>query len=146
MELKLNRTERTPLYTGGILSLVMDEPNLPSQPICQTLEDPVRVLGPKGEGKVQNKTAIPAGRYRVVLSLSNRFKKVMPELVNVPYFLGIRIHPGNTVDDTDGCVLVGTRRAGSALTDSRAAYARLMTVLERADETKEKVFITIVNS
>ncbi len=144
MELILHRTARTDAFTGGILSLV-SEAGLPDKPICQTLEDPIRNLGLNGEGKVHGRTAIPAGRHRVILSYSNRFKKVMPELVNVPFFDGIRMHTGNTVDDTDGCILVGTRRVEGYLSDSRAAYSRLMPLLQAADLRKEKVFITIVN-
>ncbi|GAB4042191.1 DUF5675 family protein [Spirosoma litoris] len=146
MELLLKRTDRTEAYTGGILGQVLMENALPFVPICQTLEDPIREFGPHGEGKIKSKTAIPPGRYRVILSLSTRFKKVMPELVNVPFFAGIRIHPGNTVDDTDGCLLVGQQRVKNELIDSRSAYARLMTILEKADAKKEKVFLTIVNS
>lgn len=145
MELLLNRTDRTADYTGGILSVVSTDARLPNKPVCQTLEDPIRNISPTGEGKINGRTAIPAGRYRVILSYSNRFKKVMPELVNVPHFLGIRIHYGNTVEDTDGCILVGQRRVRQNLTESRKAYERLMALLEKADETKEKVFITIVN-
>ena len=146
MELIVNRTDRTDTYTGGVLSQVIPDGPVAQVPICQTLEDPIRSIGPHGEGKIAGRTAIPPGRYRIVLSYSNRFKRVMPELVNVPCFLGIRIHVGNTVEDTDGCLLVGTRRVRASLVESRPAYARLMTLLEAADRTKEKVFITIVNS
>jgi hypothetical protein len=120
--------------------------SLPNLPICQTLEDTFHEIGANGAGKIAGKTCIPPGRYRVVLSFSNRFKRVMPELVNVPHFLGIRIHVGNTVEDTDGCILVGNRRKGGYLEESRLAYARLMQLLESADRAHEKVFITIVNS
>lgn len=146
MDLLLNRTDRDLAYTGGILSLIMEEAHLPSQPICQTLEDPIRNFGQQGEGKIKGRTAIPPGRYRLILSMSTRFRKVMPELLNVPFFDGIRIHPGNTVEDTDGCLLVGQRRVRANLIDSRSAYARLMTILEKADAKKEKVYLTIVNS
>lgn len=146
MELVLNRTALASGYTGGLLLLKSQDALLPDKPICQTLEDTYRTIAPDGSGKINSQTAIPTGRYRVILSYSNRFKKVMPELVNVPHFLGIRIHTGNTVNDTDGCILVGARRKEGYLEESRPAYARLMTLLEAADRTKEKVFITIVNS
>lgn len=145
MELLLKRNELATGYSGGILFELTNE-QLPALPICQTLEDEYREIAADGSGKIKGKTAIPPGRYRLILSMSNRFKKVMPELVNVPHFLGIRIHTGNTAADSDGCILVGTRRKEGYLAESRPAYARLMTRLQRADELKEKVFITIVNS
>ena len=67
---------------------------------CRTLEDVVRT----GE-KIPGETAIPAGKYPIVLSFSNRFQKVLPEVQNVPDFTGIRMHGGNTTADTAGCIL-----------------------------------------
>lgn len=57
--------------------------------------------------KEQDRTAIPVGRYQVKMTYSNRFKVIMPELLNVPGFGGIRIHKGNYVGNTDGCLLPG---------------------------------------
>jgi hypothetical protein len=68
---------------------------------CHTLEDPVRPAGVKIPGE----TAIPAGKYRVVVSLSNRFQKRLPEIIGVPMFAGIRIHGGVCVQNTEGCIL-----------------------------------------
>ena len=60
--------------------------------------------------KIYGKTAIASGDYRVILSISNRFKRLMPEVLNVKGFSGIRIHGGNTHLNTDGCILVAKNR------------------------------------
>jgi hypothetical protein len=72
------------------------------------LEDTVRPQGVKVKGK----TAIPAGRYEVVVTVSNRFKRLMPLLLDVEGFDGIRIHGGNTSEDTDGCLLIAQNVVG----------------------------------
>ena len=69
---------------------------------CHTLEDEIR---PDGE-KVYGKTAIPAGKYELILTVSNRFKRLMPLLVDVPMFSGVRLHGGNTSEDSHGCPLI----------------------------------------
>lgn len=111
---------------------------------CFTLEDKVRD-GDIFKAKVQNQTAIPAGRYEVILNMSNRFKRYMPLLLNVPNFAGIRIHNGNTKEHTEGCILVGYENGNDGfLGNSRAAFTDLMKVLSKV-EKKEKIFITITN-
>lgn len=82
-----------------------------------TLEDAMReTLGEDGNYhwssrlKLQGRTAIPAGRYETVVTYSNRFKRLLPLLIGVPDFEGIRVHEGNTVADTDGCILLGRHR------------------------------------
>ncbi len=83
---------------------------------CYTLEDKDRALRQTHSAdfikahKVQNQTAIPSGDYRVILSMSNRFKRLMPEVLNVTGFAGIRIHGGNTHLNTEGCILVAKQR------------------------------------
>src|SRR5690348_11501219 len=62
--------------------------------------------------KVPGQTCIPAGRYQILLTWSPKFNKVLPELMNVPGFTGVRIHAGNTKADTAGCVLLGVQRSG----------------------------------
>lgn len=99
MNLTLLREIRQPLRTFGRLWI-------DGEMICTTLEDTDRKLEAGGV-KIYGQTAIPRGRYRVVLSVSNRFKKLLPEVLAVPQFEGIRIHAGNTEADTDGCILVG---------------------------------------
>ena len=95
---------------------------------CFTLEDRVRPAGVK----VQNETAIPAGRYKVVVNFSQRFQRRMPLLFDVPMFSGIRIHSGNTPENTEGCILVGEWRAPDWVGDSRRAFADLFALIESA--------------
>lgn len=86
--------------------------------VCDTLEDKVRIPFIK----VYGSTAIPAGTYKMVLDYSNRFKKIMPHILNVPEFEGIRIHSGNTDEDTYRCILVGYNKEKGKVIDSRVAY------------------------
>ena len=103
---------------------------------CQTLEDIPRAV------KVPGRTAIPAGRYEIAVNWSQRFLRRMPLLLNVPNFEGVRIHPGNTAADTEGCILVGLYRQDHALLQSRPAFETVFTMIDRALE-KEKVWITL---
>lgn len=109
---------------------------------CATLEDQVRE-GPKVKGE----TAIPAGEYEILLTWSPRFKTILPLLIDVPGFDGIRIHPGNTADDTEGCLLVGekiiTHLGQPFLTHSRRAFERLFARLEEAAKRREKLIIQV---
>ncbi len=92
-----------------------------------TLEDVVRDLGPDGKGKIPGETAIPAGNYKVVIDQSTRFNRLMPHILDVPFFSGVRIHAGNTASDTEGCVLVGMQKISeSQIGQSRVAFEALM--------------------
>ncbi len=86
MELRIKRTDFSDQSTIGELSVN-------GQFECYTLEDKVR------PEKIAGKTAIPAGRYEVVISFSQRFQRPLPLLLKVPNFEGIRIHPGNTAGE-----------------------------------------------
>lgn len=129
MDIKLFRTEFSSRSTIG--ELFVDD-----RFECFTLEDVVRPVKIKGE------TAIPAGTYEVVISFSQRFKRPLPLLLKVPNFEGIRIHPGNTDADTDGCVLVGTSKRRDAVANSRVAFKALFDKLVRASAT-QKIFIEV---
>ena len=89
-------------------------------------------------------TAIPTGTYNVVITPSNRFKRDLPLLENVPGFTGIRIHPGNTAADTEGCILVGKGHSTRSVTDSRAAFNdlfnRIRAALDRLEVVTMEVF------
>ena len=92
---------------------------------CYALEDQYRP-GDIRVVKVAGRTAIPLGRYRVVLDFSPRFGTTLTRLLDVPGFDGIRIHAGNTDADTEGCILVGTVREPDRILASRVALDALM--------------------
>jgi hypothetical protein len=106
---------------------------------CFTLEDCVRPV------KIKGMTAIPAGTYEVVINFSERFKRPLPLLLKVPDFEGVRIHPGNTDADTEGCILVGRMMQPDFIGESRVAFEALFTKMQDA-ATREKIFIEIVDS
>jgi len=105
---------------------------------CYTLEDVVRV----GE-EVPGATAIPEGIYPVQITFSNRFKRDLPLLLNVPNFEGIRIHSGNRDTDTEGCILVGGAVFPDEVRGSRAAFDGLYAKLLAAWFRKEPMDITV---
>lgn len=153
MNLKLQREPSTANSTPG--KLYVDAIYQ-----CFMLEDPVRET-PRKEGqsledwvaswKIPGKTAIPAGRYEVQVTRSERFSKkaghevLTPQLMNVPGFSGIRIHPGTTALDTEGCPLPGSFRPDlDHVTGSRVAYDGLLQKIKDG-LSRGKVFIDVVN-
>lgn len=104
--------------------------------VCYTLEDKVRDV------KIQNITAIPYGKYEVIINFSNRFQKYMPLLLKVPGFEGVRVHPGNKSADTEGCILVGSSKSLNFIGNSRVTYNSLFAKMKLAAK-KEKIFINI---
>lgn len=131
MRLTLQRLELSEESTIGRLAI-------DGADFAWTLEDTVRT-GPK----VYGKTAIPAGKYEIQLTMSNRFKRVLPLLINVPGFDGVRIHPGNTAADTDGCLLVGFGHGENVITQSRDAFNALFAKMEQASKRGEPLSIEI---
>jgi hypothetical protein len=129
MELRVERTDFSETSTIG--KLYVDD-----QFECYTLEDKVRPVKIKGE------TAIPAGRYEVIINFSQRFGRMLPLFLNVPNFEGVRIHPGNTAADTEGCILVGETKDAEFIGQSKLAFEGLFNKLKTASES-EKIFIEI---
>ena len=117
MELTLTRTTKKKGCTLGVLAVNGKE-------MCDTMEPTWRDL--KKERKVKGCTAIPEGRYPVVITLSPKFGKWLPLLLNVPFFEGIRIHAGNTPTDTEGCILVGEYNEESRQLECSTLYVRLV--------------------
>jgi hypothetical protein len=129
MKLLLKRLHKTDKSTIGELSI-------DGKFEAYTLEDVER------KDKIFGKTAIPKGTYDVIMTMSNRFKKMMPLLLNVPNFEGVRIHSGNKSEDTEGCILIGKTRGQDFIGGSRDAIAKFYPKLESALKVG-KVTITI---
>ena len=147
MELILERIAKRKTYTIGRLYIreqVMDEylPGTEDQYFCDTLE-PIWRDYEHGAYKVKGRSAIPEGRYAVVISWSPKFKAWLPILLGVPKFEGSRIHAGNTSEDTEGCILVGKNRLVGQVLDSRIWLHRLKQKITEAKGRGEPVWITI---
>lgn len=142
MELLLKRTTKTNIST-------ISELHINGTFECYVLEDVDRGLDSKmplselKKKKVYAKTAIPTGKYEIVISFSNRFQKLLPLVANVPAYEGIRIHAGNTAEHTEGCLLPGTTKATNFVGNSKIAFNNLFKKIQAAVK-KEKVFIEIV--
>lgn len=110
---------------------------------CDTLEDKDRGLDDSMtveeilRKKKYGQTAIPTGTYKVQITYSPKYKRMMPLLLGVKGYSGIRIHSGNTDKDTLGCLLVGLNTKVGMVTDSRNTYSRLYALM------KDKKDITI---
>ena len=156
MELILERIAKRKTYTIGRLSLSPDpSPGERGEPkasptggglegayFCDTLEPTWRDYE-HGAYKVKGRSAIPEGRYAVVISYSPKFKQWLPILLGVPKFEGIRIHAGNTAKDTEGCILVGQNREVGKVLDSRKWLYELKQKIVEAKDRGEAVWITI---
>ncbi len=119
--------------------------------MAETLEDPFR-----GKDYVKDDTCIPYGRYRLIISFSNRFQKQMIQVVNVRGSnilfhgvsidaCGIRLHGGNSTHDTLGCPLVGKTRNVTGIQDCAVAVQSLFDLVKKTDETEE-VYLNIVKA
>ena len=136
MEMTLKRVDTGATFTLGDLYV---DGNL----FCNSIEDIERVLNSK-EDKVPGETAIPKGRYRVVLTYSNKFKRMLPLLKDVPFFTGIRMHRGYTEKDSAGCIVVGERRKAhdGHVYNSTKTESKLVDIL-RGLPKDEECWITI---
>lgn len=151
MELVLNRILKTNDYTIGELSVN-------GKYLCDTIEDTVRPLPEscpntpkdiacKCKEKVYGKTAVPAGTYKVKLGYSNRFRRILPQVLDVPHFLGILIHSLNQSSETEGCIGVGEwdGKTEDWISNSRKNFNKLFDMLKQADKNGEDITITINN-
>lgn len=142
MDITVDRKYKLKDYTIGKLYVNGDY-------VCDTLEDTDRGLTQNdslksiASKKIYGKTAIPSGTYSVELTYSNKFKKTLPQIMNVPGFDGIRIHSGNTAEDTLGCVLCGMNRGKGQVLDSRKWTDVVISLIREAKYRNERVTITI---
>ena len=176
MELILERIAKRKTYTIGRLYIETHPQPLPeregsSYPVSQNLADKLSTPLPDREGtgesllyfcdtleptwrdyangayKVKGRSAIPEGRYAVVISYSPKFKQWLPILLGGPEFnrkwQGIRIHAGNCSEDTEGCILVGKNKLVGQVVDSRIWLHRLKQKIVEAKEKGEAVWLTI---
>ncbi len=141
MELTLLRTQKTQLSTISHL-LIEDKHE------CFVIEDTDRGLKQSmsiddiEKIKIFGKTAIPEGRYQVVIAFSPRFKRLLPRLLNVPGFDGVLIHIGNYPRDTEGCLLPGTIPSKDCVLHSTTAFTNLYKKLLKVSKDEE-IWITI---
>lgn len=150
--MRLTLQRRAPESTCTIGQLSVDGVSF-----CDTLEDLVREVPgiPVAKWKVAGETAIPCGAYLVQLTVSERARRghlwtpradgVLPQLMNVEGFEGIRIHAGNTALNVEGCIAVGVWDGGESVHGSRAAFVALMERLEQAAAEGHEVYIEVRN-
>lgn len=142
MELLLERKYIKPEYCIGRLYIN-------GEFFCNTLEDTIRDINKNGtfdcgEFKISGHTAIPYGTYEVQVTYSPKFKRELPLLLDVPSFTGIRIHRGNTNEDSSGCILVGENTKKGMVLNSTKYEEELTKLLKNTQNKKEKIIITIV--
>lgn len=145
MNLELKRIFKGENYTIGRLFIN-------GEYFCDTLEDPVRQLD-SIKDKIKEKTAIPAGKYKVSMSIVSPKYSIrksynwcggrLPRLLDVPFFEGILIHSGNTPDHTAGCILVGENKVKGRVINSMNTLKNLWVKLNVADEVGEEIWISI---
>lgn len=116
---------------------------------CNTMEPTARKLTSRmpqtviRRHKIIGKTAIPTGRYRILITRSRRFGRWLPLLLNVKGFEGIRIHAGNKPEDTKGCILLGFNRRKGYVLDSTRCVLTLVKMMTEAIAKGEKVFVEV---
>jgi hypothetical protein len=139
LRLRLERLQLDPDVTIGSLSV-------DGAWACWVLEDAVREVAgqPVAAWKVPGQTAIPYGTYAVDITRSARFSRDLPLLLAVPGFTGIRMHPGNTTADTEGCLLPGLDRLAKSVGRSRDAFTALFSELRQAMWAGRSISIEVV--
>ena len=142
MKLRLERKYFKETYTIGNLYIN-------GSFFSNTLEDKNRDVNKNGkfdngETKIYGETCIPFGTYKVILTMSPKFKRELPRLLNVPSFEGVLIHRGNTAKDSAGCILIGENKAVGKVLNSTPYEERLVKMMKNAISRGEEITIEIV--
>ncbi len=149
MELLLERTEKNDKFTVGRLSLLnrIDDEYLAGEDknfLYDTLEPPVRHIDPKGRYILTKPTAIPEGRYAVVITYSRKYDKWLPLLLWVDRFQNVRIQAGKTVADIEGGnIIIGMYRGDGRIVNAPNSVWNLKDMMVQAKHRGEPIFITI---
>ena len=107
-----------------------------------TCEDKDRHME-SGGAKVHGETAIPRGYYRLTVSMSKRFGRLMPEIKDVPQFEGVRIHGGNTEEDTEGCPLLGAIKTTNGVRDCKEVNAKLIKLIQGVEAAGDECWLVV---
>lgn len=125
------------LYAGGRL-------------ICNTVEDADRGLNMHMSEaeikkiKIHSETAIPTGTYKLAVTMSPKFGRKLIEVLNVPGYLGIRVHKGNSAKDSAGCVIPGNNTEKGKVTNSTKYEELLTSMVDSAIKNGEDAYLTII--
>lgn len=142
MNIRVIRTKLATSFTAG--QLFIDDVYF-----CDTLEDRDRDLHNKQpldvivKNKIKGQTAIPTGHYAIDITYSQRFARLLPLICDVPGFSGVRIHPGNTAEDTEGCILVGKYNNKGVVLKSRETFNALYERIKQAKDNRENITLLI---
>lgn len=156
MEIRVRRIALKDTYTIG--KMYID-----GKYVCDVLEDKVRDVNKNGvfdngETKVVGHTAIPYGTYEITMDVKStkfsdfeqypwakEYDGYLPRLTNVPLFVGVLLHVGNSDVDSSGCILVGENKVVGKVLNSTITFRRLMNeYFLPAKKRGEKIYITIV--
>ena len=107
-----------------------------------TCEDKDRHLE-SGGAKIYGETAIPRGYYRLTVSMSRRFGKLMPEIKDVPGFYGVRIHGGNSAVDSLGCPLLGAIKTTNGVRDCKDVNAKLIKLIQGVEAAGDECWLVV---
>ena len=107
-----------------------------------TCEDKDRHLE-SGGTKIYGETAIPRGYYRLTVSMSKRFGKLMPEILGVPQFSGVRIHGGNFPSQSEGCPLLGAKKLTNGVADCKEVNAKLIKLIQSVEASGDECWLVI---